>query len=419
MRREMSILARTSLLLSFVLAATFSLFTPALSQSPPEGEPVEVPLAYDFGVGARAMGMGGAHIAVVEDASAIYYNPAGLAMIRRIELGAAFSYQDDVTYVDYRGEVMDSPLTSTDLHQVSLVYPVPTYRGSLVLGFAYHRTVSLDRNYFRSGANDVGQREVEDIAERGGMGMYSIGVGFDASSDISLGASLSLLGGSSDIDYLFSLSGGDGGDYWYTSDADIDGVTGSLGMLYKFEPMGRFGLMVNFPKSISLDGTYEDADFIEVFSDDITLPFSVAGGIAITPPNFVFALDLEFTDWSQIDFEGPIRYVDQYGRRRSAYGSTTKVRAGVEALIPDAPVRLRAGYVYDPIPYKLFFTDNSYHLVDIEEERDYFTFGGGIILQKAVTLDFAFVTGGFVRSAQGTVEEADHNRVFVSAGYRY
>jgi len=419
MKLAMTIKARSSLFLFFVLAATFTITTSAWSHGLPEGEPVELPLAYGFGVGARAMGMGGAHIAVVEDASAIYYNPAGLAMIRRIELGAAFSYQDDNTDVDYRGELFDSPISSTKLHQVSLAYPVPTYRGSLVLGFAYHRIVSLDRNYFRSGINDVGQREVEDIAERGGMGMYSIAAAFDASPDISLGASLSLLGGSSDMEYSFTQSGMDGADYWYTSDSDIDGVTGSLGMLYKFEPLGRFGLMVNFPKSLSLDGTYEDAEVIESFSDDITLPFTVGGGIAITPPNFVFALDVEFTDWSQIDFEGPIRFVDQFGRRRSAYETTTKVHAGAEVLIPDMPVRLRAGYVYDPIPYKLFFTDNAYHLVENDAQRDYFTFGAGVILQEALTLDFAFVTGGFERSAMGTIEDASHNRVFVSAGYRY
>jgi hypothetical protein len=35
----------------------------------------------DIGLGARALGMGGAHIAVADDAAAVYYNPAGLAFI--------------------------------------------------------------------------------------------------------------------------------------------------------------------------------------------------------------------------------------------------------------------------------------------------------------------------------------------------
>ncbi len=385
----------------------------------PNDEPVEVPLAYDFGVGGRAMGMGGAHVAVVEDASAIYYNPAGLAMIRRIELGATFTHQDDEVKVDYRRSLRESPLSSTKLHQIALVYPVPTYRGSFVLGFAYHRTVSLDRDYFRAGPDLAGGWETESITNRGGLGMYSIAAAIDASPDISIGATLSLLGGSSDTDYYISWTEDGGGSYRYSADSDIDGVTGSLGMLYKFEPIGRFGLTVDFPRKITLNGTFEDDETIAGFEDDITLPFSLSGGIAITPPNFVFALDVKVTDWSQIDYEGPIRVFDQEGRRISVYKTTAQVRAGAEAILPNVPVRLRAGYWYDPIPYKLFFTDGDYYLAEDDEVRDYVTLGGGVILEDVLSLDVAFVTGGFVRSAQGTVEDTSENRVFVSAAYRY
>lgn len=35
----------------------------------------------DIGMGARALGMGGAHIAVADDAATVYYNPAGLGLL--------------------------------------------------------------------------------------------------------------------------------------------------------------------------------------------------------------------------------------------------------------------------------------------------------------------------------------------------
>jgi len=58
------------------------------------------------GVGARAMGMGGAFVAIADDASAIYWNPAGLADLTARSVlpehcenfGGAVSY-DDVAYV--------------------------------------------------------------------------------------------------------------------------------------------------------------------------------------------------------------------------------------------------------------------------------------------------------------------------------
>lgn len=384
-------------------------------------EPVEIPLIFDFGVGARAMGMGGAHVAVVEDASAIYYNPAGLAMIRRIEIGLSLTHQDDQLDVTHRGELRRSSVSSTKLHQVALAYPVPTYRGSLVLGFAYHRPVSLDRDYYRVGPTATGPWEYESMTDRGGLSMYSIGAAFDASPHISLGGSLSLLGGSWDTDYYVEWDEGVGGKYWYRDEADIDGVTGSLGMLYKFEPMGRIGLAVDFPRKMTIDGTKFDEDYPDGIAtkDEITLPFSFSGGVAFTLSNFVFALDLRFTDWSQIDYEGPVRVEDGERRKFDVYENSTQVRLGAEFLVPNFPIRLRGGYLYDPVPYKLMFTDDHYFGSDIVDDRDFFTVGAGVILEKAFSLDVAFMTGGFKRSAVETTEDLSQNRVFVSAGYRY
>ena len=41
-----------------------------------------------IGVGARALGMGGAYVAVADDSTAVYWNPAGLTNIKHIEVAA-------------------------------------------------------------------------------------------------------------------------------------------------------------------------------------------------------------------------------------------------------------------------------------------------------------------------------------------
>lgn len=46
-----------------------------------------------IGMGARALGMGGAHIAVADDASVIYYNPAGLALVDGISVTSLYTSQ--------------------------------------------------------------------------------------------------------------------------------------------------------------------------------------------------------------------------------------------------------------------------------------------------------------------------------------
>ncbi|HTC19912.1 MAG TPA: hypothetical protein VK859_03635, partial [bacterium] len=50
----------------------------------------------DLGVGARAMGLSGAFVAVADDASAVYWNPAGLVQLDRPELDGMYgSYFND------------------------------------------------------------------------------------------------------------------------------------------------------------------------------------------------------------------------------------------------------------------------------------------------------------------------------------
>jgi len=64
-----------------VMAATLLLaLAPAAALAAAE-DPVGTAALFDVGMGARALGMGGAFVAVANDANALYYNPAGLALI--------------------------------------------------------------------------------------------------------------------------------------------------------------------------------------------------------------------------------------------------------------------------------------------------------------------------------------------------
>jgi tetratricopeptide (TPR) repeat protein len=54
---------------------------------------------FNYGAGARAMGMGGAFTAIADDATAIYYNPSGIARLERTELsGMHVSLWEGVNY---------------------------------------------------------------------------------------------------------------------------------------------------------------------------------------------------------------------------------------------------------------------------------------------------------------------------------
>ena len=79
----------------------FGIFAPAASAGESGGQPGQF---LQYGVGARALGMGGAFYAVADDASAAYWNPAGLAYLQRKEITtmqASLWEQTSLTYFGY------------------------------------------------------------------------------------------------------------------------------------------------------------------------------------------------------------------------------------------------------------------------------------------------------------------------------
>ncbi len=77
----------------------------------------------EIGVGARSMAMGGAYAAVANDVTALYWNPAGIAWVNRVQ-----------------AELMHSEwLADTKYDFVGLVAPIPAIRSSIGVSF-----ISLD-----------------------------------------------------------------------------------------------------------------------------------------------------------------------------------------------------------------------------------------------------------------------------------
>ncbi|MCR4295578.1 MAG: PorV/PorQ family protein [Elusimicrobia bacterium] len=73
----------------------------------------------DIGVGARALGMGGAYTALADDANSLYWNPAGLAKLEKREFTASHAEMYESTRLDF------------------LAYAHPTSQGTISAGLTY------------------------------------------------------------------------------------------------------------------------------------------------------------------------------------------------------------------------------------------------------------------------------------------
>ncbi len=122
-----------------------------------------------IGVGARALGMGGAFVSVADDASAVYWNPAGLTFLTRGQVLGMHAEQ-------FGGEVAHDFMSAT--------YPLRG-RGSAsegIVGVAWDRVAVDNIEVTTDGLLDYGQNGVPGDGDEGeGNGEYDIGERFDYS----------------------------------------------------------------------------------------------------------------------------------------------------------------------------------------------------------------------------------------------
>lgn len=419
----------TGFLLLGVTAIALLATLPTVSSADEENLP-EIPLTSRMPVAARYAGMGGAALAIADDYSACLANPATLGLVRAIEFAIGFTHQSGERDIRFLGDPASTEFGKTRLSHLGFAYPFPTYRGRFVLGFQYGRISSLDSDFFKEGAGSGVIREQEGIYEEGSLNAYAMSAAIQVSPNVTLGATGTVLGGNDFRERtFFHETEGELISSFQSYDADITGITGSVGALVELSQGIRLGMTVNFPESIDFDGEvfYEDrANFEEdrySFTDEIDMPFRLGAGLAMARSNFILAADAIFTDWTQISFAGPLRT----GGRDPAYRETVEFHLGAEYLLsPPVPIRLRAGYSYQPLAYNLLLTDvvtPRYHEARFETDRQYITGGVGFLLGETVTMDLAYMHGGYERSAPGATnarytEEEKDRRVLATVSLR-
>ena len=430
-----------------------------------EGRPfteLEIPTPDFTGSHARALGMGGAHIAVAEDASALSWNPAGLVRVRRIELSATLTRAEREARTVWMGDSDDWGGTENQLGGLAFLYPYPTYRGSLVFAFGVDRIRNDYQRYRRSAVDDdygffegnLGKRTHTQLTD-GKLSAYSAGVGWDVSPRFSMGIALSYLRGSIYDEQRFVAEDVADRDPYYASiedffllDADISGWSGMAGVLYRASPRVRIGGVVGLPRSTSLD-RYE-ADYQRDFYDDgtstdpdwnpqsppdekFTFPWWFGFGVSYAAKGVILAGDVRYSDWK--DMENRISGTDIF--RRPYYRSTTSYAVGAEFLVPWFPLRLRGGYRYDPLPFRLTYwpSDNDIDEnavgrdpdeidVAFDQERRFVSLGAGYLIDEQLSVDLAWETGTFERVIDGPDpelyrEERDADQFLLTLGYRF
>ncbi len=377
--------------------------------------------------GARAAGMGGAYTAVADDYTASYWNPAGLAQIRRIEIYGALGQRNYNNQSTYFGNDTEASSNFTKFSSLGVVFPVPIYRGSLVFSFGYNLVHDWDRITSFKGSNWgwglSGYWAQAEELESGHLGFWSFAGAVDLSPNVSLGGALQYWTGQDDYtitglvwDYLSGIPPDETSSVQEVIDTDLKGWRGSMGILFRTGSVARMGVVIMTPIVFEAEEKWSGTGYGSGTWDyRIIEPFHIRGGTSFSLGRALLSLDLDWKDWSQIQYrsEPPIPGYSEAEANialRRDFRATLGISGGAEFLLPVYGLRVRAGGGFDPNPEKGSSTSDG---------QTHFSAGLGILLDESVMVDVAFTSKRWEQNSDLLTEDINSQKVQLSIAYRF
>lgn len=366
------------------------------------------------GAGARALGMGGAFIAVADDATAATFNPAGLAQLLKPEISVVgqgiqrrVSYQEFQTTTQGRHlAVSDSLIGHTHFDPLLLsgMVPLRVAGRNLAVQLSAQRAYTMGEGDSRHVVETplktgTGQTINLDqaIHQSGQVDLYSLAAAYECSQRILLGVTFNQWRGRWDLDTGSSqTSGSDAIALQLHQSNRLDGQNFTMGLLWRW-PRWSLGLVhdTNFHAQYTFDtqastaGSKANSSALGA-TTGLHWPGSTGLGLAFRPTDTLLITgDLQRTPWSQARFMTGNQGLD--GRNffdltsNGASEDATVVRLGTEKLW------LSPGGLL--IPFRLGFCREPQPLVDPvtgEQRIMYGATAGSGFKWSHYTLDLAY-----------------------------
>ena len=413
-------------------------------------ESVDIPFiwGHNWPSGAKALGMGGAYSAIADKQGAILYNPAGLGRIQRTEAYASFSHMTYTSRLTSLGLSSEQATSFTKLNDLGLNIPVPTYRGSLVFSFGYHRIRQLDTalmlNRFANhiSAYDSVRIDYNHYTD-GSLTNTCFGGAVEAAPDLFMGLSLNVWGGSREYNNLHTFRDNVYDLYYWSrfdstdhSTTRFSGLNFTLSMLYQIQNIGSIAAVMITPVTLKAkeDWDYEDVRDYEYYPPDdienvlvwedeasgyseykIRSPwiFRVGGALAKGP--VTVSGDIEFIDYSQMRYVTNPPYADMDKASanvliRRELRHIKNMYFGGEVAVPGTSLKLRGGYTLLENPVKN--ADNK--------KRKIWSGGAGYTFSEQFSIDAAYARTSWDGIADNLIndEQITSSKVLVTLSYQ-
>lgn len=343
------------------------------------------------GSGARALGMGGAFIAVADDATAASWNPGGLIQLERPEIsavGEGFIRYEDNTFARHGEASGRQSVANGNLNFLSAAYPFALFNHNMIVSFNYQHLYDFSRKWNYSQASGSYARGTDvanvEILADGGLYAWSLAYALQIIPQLSFG---------------FTLNFWQDGIYqnaWQTTSASAivhKPPYSNMGVSYKVTETNRYsfsgfnanvGLLWNITDRLMLGAVFKTPftaslkrDFAQeakvvlpqsqrettmyqesrTYYEDLAMPLSYGMGLAYRfSDRFTVSADVYRTNWQDFVLtdatQKKISPITNGPESKADIDPTTQVRLGVEYLFirPRYTIPVRAGFFYDPAP---------------------------------------------------------------------
>ncbi len=327
-------------------------------------------------VGTRAMGMGGAFVGLANDATALYWNPAGLAGQQSSIL--VFG-TDVIPAATYKNSLYGVDATTKTNHYISPNAFINYNMGKLSLAFGVYVPAGLGAEWegkellpMTGGAGPF------DWMSKIGVINFSPGIAYQITDQFSVGLAVNIYYAMFDLKRPNMIDMNQDGTpetfAQYSESSTGLGYGATIGLKYNINEKFSLGATFRTSTSVTMNGTGEFLNLpIKMENDfdrDVTWPMWIAGGIAFHPKsNMTITIDAQYSNWSALD-----KLTADYknwpdGVFNLNWTNATQIRAGFEHFINDS-FGYRVGYYYDPAPapdetVNILFPSSTNHVATI------------------------------------------------------
>lgn len=344
------------------------------------------------GAGARAEGLGGAFIGVADDATAIVWNPAGLAQLERPEaslvvraIGEKFEYENN------RNSTLNQSADQSHIafNFGSFAYPIALGSNNLVLAVAYQKQI----DFYSKEETDIYSYESE-----GGANTVTPGVAMRFGSVFAVGASSNFWMGSADqieADKTQVPPQETKSTLNFSGTNFVAGAMVDLNGLQRPVPL-KFGATLRTPFDLTVE--FEDFPDNKII---VQMPLMIGFGASFRiGDNFLIAADYESRAFGDKKFQ--FYYQDILSGETNIADldeSLNQVRVGAEYLIvfSGGVIPLRAGFHTVPTIYADADWDGVEYVPKDQVVGKGFSVGTGVI------------TGGFALDAALSIDTYEQN----------